>query len=296
MKAYRNYLRENGKGQRTIDSYLNALEQFKSWSTSENINPTEATHNEMLTYVQDCQLRGNKQQTIKLKLNSLKHYFDYLIQIEQRADNPTEKIAVHGVKRKRMYNLLSIAELETLYNNYPKPNSKTPLSRQLAAQRNKVIIGLMIWQGLGTTELRLLTTKHIHLRAGTIEIPGTRKSNPRELKLQPQQLFDFMDYLQNTLPQLSKLSSTTEQYIFRTSTDKSLYNSLNKMLKQLQNINSSITNFKQIRANVIINWLKQYNLRKVQYMAGHRYVSSTEAYQLNDIEDLKQEITKFHPL
>jgi hypothetical protein len=33
----------------------------------------------------------------------------------------------------------------------------------------------------------------------------------------------------------------------------------------------------------------------VQYMAGHRYVSSTENYLVNDIEDLQDDITKYHP-
>jgi integrase/recombinase XerD len=31
-------------------------------------------------------------------------------------------------------------------------------------------------------------------------------------------------------------------------------------------------------------------------MAGHRYVSTTEGYLVNDLEDLSEEITKFHPM
>ena len=51
----------------------------------------------------------------------------------------------------------------------------------------------------------------------------------------------------------------------------------------------------QIRASVITHWLKQYNLREVQYMAGHKHVHSTEAYQQNDTESLQQDIDRFHP-
>src|SRR5690606_24381110 len=53
-------------------------------------------------------------------------------------------------------------------------------------------------------------------------------------------------------------------------------------------------NAKQIRASVITKWLKTYNLREVQYLAGHRYISSTEGYQQNDMEGLKEEIQQFH--
>jgi integrase/recombinase XerD len=31
-------------------------------------------------------------------------------------------------------------------------------------------------------------------------------------------------------------------------------------------------------------------------MAGHRYVSSTEAYLINDLEDLQDDIEKYHPI
>lgn len=55
-------------------------------------------------------------------------------------------------------------------------------------------------------------------------------------------------------------------------------------------------NAKQLRASVIVKWLRMYNLREVQYMAGHRYISSTESYQQSDMEGLKEEVNKFHPL
>ena len=53
---------------------------------------------------------------------------------------------------------------------------------------------------------------------------------------------------------------------------------------------------KQIRANVISWWLKNYNLRQVHYMDGHKYVSSTERYQLNNLDKLQERINKYRPL
>jgi len=48
-------------------------------------------------------------------------------------------------------------------------------------------------------------------------------------------------------------------------------------------------------ASVIINWLKHYNLREVQYMASHRYVSSTERCRTDNLEDLQKELEKYYP-
>ena len=46
-------------------------------------------------------------------------------------------------------------------------------------------------------------------------------------------------------------------------------------------------NLSQIRSSVIINWLKRYDVRKVQHMIGHKYVSSTEKFQQNDLKELQ---------
>ena len=52
----------------------------------------------------------------------------------------------------------------------------------------------------------------------------------------------------------------------------------------------------KIRESVIVFWLKSKDIRTVQYMAGHKYVSSTERYQELDLEHLKEQIEQFHPL
>ncbi|WP_345259593.1 hypothetical protein [Marivirga lumbricoides] len=52
----------------------------------------------------------------------------------------------------------------------------------------------------------------------------------------------------------------------------------------------------QFRASVNTLWLKQYNIREVQCMAGHMHIFSTESYLQNDMEGLKEEVQQFHPL
>ncbi|MEL6359273.1 MAG: integrase, partial [Bacteroidota bacterium] len=61
-------------------------------------------------------------------------------------------------------------------------------------------------------------------------------------------------------------------------------------------LNPSVLNAKQIRASVITKWLRMYNLREVQYLAGHKYISSTEWYLENEMEGLQEEVQQFHPL
>ena len=67
------------------------------------------------------------------------------------------------------------------------------------------------------------------------------------------------------------------------------------LTKEIKTQHKAFQNFKQVRASVITHWLKQYNLREVQYRAGHKYVSSTEKYLANQVEDLRADIDRFHP-
>ena len=68
------------------------------------------------------------------------------------------------------------------------------------------------------------------------------------------------------------------------------------MFRKLKQLNKKAINAKQLRSSVITHRLRHNNLRQVQYLAGHKYVSSTERYQLNNIDDLKNAIQEHHPM
>ena len=75
-----------------------------------------------------------------------------------------------------------------------------------------------------------------------------------------------------------------------------LSNTITNIIKKLKKTNHKTENIHQIRASVITNWLKQYNLRQVQVLAGHRYISSTERYLQDDLESLHEIVNNFHPI
>jgi integrase/recombinase XerD len=72
---------------------------------------------------------------------------------------------------------------------------------------------------------------------------------------------------------------------------------MSKALKQTAiKTNINITKLYTLRQSRIAIWIKQYGLRKAQYMAGYRSVASVELYQINDITDLQEQIKLLHPL
>ena len=169
------------------------------------------------------------------------------------------------------------------------------------------MLGLLIYQGANSGALHDLEAENLNLREGKIYIQGNRKRNSRKLELKSFQILDLYEYLKEVRPKILKeLIKTKPHRINKTDIENRLFlsvtgtscikNRLRFLFISIRKTNPEILNPKQIRASVIIHWLKNYNLRQVQYMAGHRCVSSTERYQLNNIDSLQSKIEKFHPL
>ncbi len=297
QESFRAYLQLKDYSRSTINRYVKDVETFKQWAEKENIEIEQANYSDVLCYIQN---KGKeiKQSTLSKMVNSLKHYYNHLIMMNMAIENPTTQIKIKGIKRKKLYDILSKEELESLYHNQseeksPKANSTADLVRK----RNKVILGLMIYQGLNASELSRLTESDVKLRAGEIYISGSKKSNARGLKLKSHQVLDMMEYTLTTRKEILAMTSKETDHLFISMGTSDYFRSIiNKLMQKLNRENSKITSLQQIRASVITHWLKRYNLREVQYMAGHRYVSSTESYLVNDLDGLQEDISKFHPI
>ena len=249
----------------------------------------------ILKYIEQLKKTGVKTNTLQSYIGSLKVYFRYLQQENYRTDNPVENINIKGRVKTVLGHLLTAEELEDLYYSYETKED------DLIRKRNKIIIGLLVYQGLHTTELQHLKEEHVELYKGKIHIPQTARTNGRTLELKPWQLMEFMEYIQKVKPQMSlrgtKQATESEESLFTSSYGNSnLSNVLKKISQELKLINYNYQNAIQIRNSVIVNWLKSNNLRKTQYLAGHRYISSTERYQQDNLEELHEMINNFHPI
>ena len=304
-EGFTEYLLLKGYSLSTIERYVKDSIKFTQWTAQENISIEQVSYSDVLYYIQNK--RGKiKQASISKTVNSIKHYYNYLQLKEIVKDNPTQQIQIKGIKRKILYNVLSKQELESLFNNFeiPEENSRNKnqnwyASSVLTKKRNKIMLGLMIYQGLNGQELGNLKEVDLKLREGKIYIAGTRKSNERTLKLEAHQVLDMMEYtlkIRQEILNLKKNNSQSDLLFVNSQGGSSFHNVMGYLMKYLKKQNSNIQNLQQIRASVITHWLKQYNLREVQYRAGHRYVSSTEAYLVNDLEGLQEDIAKFHPI
>jgi len=250
-----------------------------------------------------CRANNFSKKHINTVLLSVRNYFDYLKTEIPELINSATNLKVKGETRKMPNASINYSTLEKLYNDFKTSDNRS--------KRNKTMLGLLIYQGITTEELEQLETSHIKLNQGTIFIPGNRIRNSRTLELKPFQILELHEYLIHVRPTIigeinnpkaarkpNKINHERlkDQLFISINGSEHIKPGLLHMFRAIHKSNPEIQNAKQIRATVITHWLKTHNLRQVQYMAGHKYVSSTERYKINNLDNLKDKLEKLHPL
>lgn len=79
MGTFKNYLLSKGYSSQTTKSYNKGLLQYIVWAEINQIEVEQSSYNEVISYVQTLKNRGLQQQSIQQTVNSLKHYFNGLL-------------------------------------------------------------------------------------------------------------------------------------------------------------------------------------------------------------------------
>jgi site-specific recombinase XerD len=311
MNDFIKYLQKKDLTPNTQNAYLRSVNLFLNWYEAE---PMNAKKKDVLKYLEYLK-NSKKQQNITRRnaLIALNHYFEFLRKTEQITVNPTNLLKIRGTKKKQLYNTYTAQELTQLTDDYytvfvksydenhiPKNQRQNSF---LTRNRNYLMLTFLVCQGLHTNELQKITLDNIEPLKASVTITGSKKTNERKLTLKPEQIGFLMHYLQNIRPLFLEHYNIENDNLFLTlpevgkvkTEQTKLMKTLKSLTKQVKSISPNFTNFKQIRASAITEWIKTAGLRKAQYNAGHRYISTTETYLPNDLEQLTDEIEKFNP-
>jgi site-specific recombinase XerD len=289
MKSYKQHLQNMGYSSTTIESYLNTFKRFEKWIYKEAIELDSINYGDIINYIKSLQNRQLSQKSIQFYVKAIHRYYAFRIDDKKyKKANPAEKIKIQGLERKRTLNFLTYQELIEIYANYK--------GEGIVYDRNICILGLIIFQGLATRDLLNLIVENVDLKNGIVHIPERKRANKRSIRISKEQVFRLNHYINISRKFiLTRKGIESTFLLISNGSGNYLQNSLQNLMKTIKRKNPRIKNINHLRASVICDWTKKYNLRKVQYLAGHRFVSSTESYLINDMDEFKNEIISFHP-
>ena len=213
---YIEYLHQQNYSSTTVVHYLKRIAEFTKWLKKRRITAAQIDYKTCMKYIKYLQQKKIKPQTINNHLVTLRNYFDYFIELAERSENPLEDVSVKGTVKKMLHNLLDSDELKDLYYGYEteKFNKYTNQFTKCAAKRNKIIVGLLVYQGLNATNLKSLRLEDVWLKKGKIYVPATRRNNAREIELKPWQIIDFIEYLNQIRLQITNHNDLHNNQLF----------------------------------------------------------------------------------
>lgn len=281
INKMRRYLIGQGYQKATIEGYVLNAKDFIKWLKGEQIKLGNLSYAEALKWVGVQQGSGLNARTINRKILSINHLF-----ASHGLKSPMQELRLRGVRHEVKREEILYEDLVDLYSVYQVGG--------LVGKRNKVMLGVLVYQGVKRSELEKLKISDVDMERGLLRVPESGSTNSRILSLQANQILDLNKYLYQVRPELN--TENSEALFISQGSGKKLANALGFLMRSIRKEYEIKLTATGIRQCVISKWLEEKNLRKVQYMAGHRNVSSTFKYGTRSLKELAEEIERVHPL
>jgi len=288
---FKEYRQRKGYAKSSIKIQDSYLRKFFSWMIQNQKLVEIIGYRDIINYLSDERKKGIKPPGIYKCLRTVCIYLDYEIEKGTVKENPANRIRLKDKEERALLPPVEKETLDRIYNEFAGKQIKTEKAKR-THRRDTVFLGLLVFQGLDSGNLKRLTVKDVNLTAGTIYIASNRKSNARTLKLESVQILSIHNYIIQTRETIRE-DRTGENRLFTT---RKLDERISVFIRRLKKQYPEIQSPGHIRQSVIIGWLKAHPIRQVQYMAGHKNIRSTERYRDEDINDLSQQISKYHPI
>lgn len=278
-KLLEEYLQDNLK-KSTAKSYLYEIKKYQLV----NKNTPEYHYKNIMEYVEILRKTYEPNSIIRI-LAAIKKYYDYLIEIGIRKDNPARSIKLQDTKPNpiQLQDLFTEKELQSLL----KPRKER---YPILQKRNQIIMSLLVNQGVKVGEIIQLKITDINLEKAQIHITGTAQTNNRILALKAEQILLFYTYLENR-------KATTNYFLTNKLNSPITGDDINYLISTYQKQFTKKLTTITIRQSVITNLLtKGSDLRIVQEFAGHKQLDTTEKYKQTGIKALQNAIERNHPI
>lgn len=292
-ESFIKYLQEEkGYILKTAKHSLYSINQYVAWLQTQNIPLKKVTYKDLLDYIGHLQHQNASKHKINHQLKTISQYNEY-----KGIKDVAKDVRIRGIT-KRQNQFLSEAELNQIYHNFESKNKKGHYLHS-----DKIMLGLLIYQGLEEKDIFRIELQDVNLEQGTIYIKAGQKSKTaRTLALKAFQIIPLKNYIDNHRKPYHKEHESESEKLFTPNCDKAhrlhdQFKIIAKALReQAEKQNIKLPKIGILRQSRIVLWIQQYGLRKAQYLGGFRAINAVERYQKEDISDLQDYIKIHHPL
>ncbi len=279
------YLRRYKLSENSIKSYVYIITKL----CREYPDAPHYSYNQIIDYLHHYTNRTERP-SMSLLQSALKRYYAFLFQKKVIKNNPMFGIAMIQRKKPLIHDdLLTQDELNKLLNR--------PERYKALVIRNKLIVSLLIYQGLRLSELINLRIDDISFENETLRIKKQPNTLGRKLQLKPTQLAWFHKYLLKFRNdgQSNQSDSLFTNKLGSKLTPDDVYHLLSIYSVLFPNTRVTTT---LIRQSVISYWINTCNIpvEQVQLLAGHKHISTTVAYRKPNMQALLTQVDTYHTL
>lgn len=271
--------------QETVTSYLYIIERFLTRHPKANRYKLA----DIEAYVSGLKQEGYSAGYLSVIVAAIKAYYVFCVDTKKISEHPCRSFFIRSKRSKGKHfdALLTLEEMEVLFT------LRKERYRHME-NRNKAIIGLLIYQGLTSTEMVNLKLDSIDLELGCVTIPTSKKQKGRTIQLKPMQVTHLLRYIETDRPQLQRVK--TNKLLLSKRGEPLAVDSIHAFVHSMQGAFDKSLTPRNIRNSVISHWVNERKipLEDVQVMAGHKYPSSTESFVRVDMDEQREAVNKLH--
>lgn len=278
---------------KTILGYKEVLYPFNRWLTENGyVNVENVTNGTIKKFIVDCRRKGNNATTTNSKMQRIKAFFNYLVEIQVIEESPAK-----GIKRAKediRIDVFSDYHIKQMLNYYRRLKHR---DKAFFAYRDYTIIITFLSTGIRQKELIGLKWSDIDFVHQTMVIFGKSRKN---------EIIPITDKLVNELAGYKIFcqeffEDKMSEYVFTNRFSKQLTpNAVQNIFKRLK----EVMNFKDVRlsSHTFRHTFCQRCIQAgmstfaVQKLMRHSSVAVTEKYAAMWGNDLKEQNDKYNPL
>ncbi len=288
-RAFEDYLNiELRMAPATVETYTREVKDFILWLQRSGMAASSIMAESVSDYIifrqsQDCSLSAR---TVSKILSTLKSYFEFIIQIGQRKDNPVRLLDMPRLA-KHLPEVMTIDEVDLFLQEI---NCST-----VSGIRDRALFELIYSCGLRVSEAVGLLVSDLYFEEGLIKVRG-KGGKERLIPLGERAEYWLKTYLVEGRPGFSRPGKIVQSLFLNRLGNGLSRKGMWKRFKETAERAGVSGKIHTLRHSFATHLLQGgADLRSVQELLGHSDISTTQIYTHVNNNDLRKAHKEFHP-